>query len=318
MDPHGMDVAEGVRWWGERQCRRADEALGAWLAGDAEGLHDFRVALRRLLSVVETFEPLLRLKGAPRRRLKRLIRRTNEARDLEVAAAEVAGWAERLSEPAATVAREWAEALAQERDRAHVELRAVLPRLWRRTGRRLAKALKILEARRPLSWAQATAEGVRERADALRLALARVSGPRDGAGLHRARLACKRLRYLLEPFRDYDDDARLAVLHLKELQGLLGELHDLEGLRRRAGARMAQGCESQMQALAEAVFYSGEEPAWCPPPLLGLVRALGERHREGYAALEAFRSDSARWHGLALSAAAVLTEPLPPAGGEEK
>ncbi len=308
MGPRAMDVAEGVRWWGGRQRRRAEEALQAWLADDEEGLHDFRVALRRLLSVVETLAPELRLKGALRRRLRRLIRHTNAARDLEVAAAQVTDWAGRLQGAAEAAAREWAADLAVERDRAHEALRATLPRRWRRTARRLDKALEGLAARRPLSWAQAVSLAAQGQADALRVALAAVSGPADDAGLHRARLVAKRLRYLLEPFQE-NDDARLAVGEIKALQGILGELHDLENLRRQATERMILGCRDALPPLVDATFRGEPPPPWCPPPLLALVSALGARHRSCYGALEVHRGEAARWHGLAVSAAAVLREP---------
>jgi CYTH domain-containing protein len=60
----------------------------------------------------------------------------------------------------------------------------------------------------------------------------------DQAEAHRARLEAKRLRYLMEPYRDEDAGVRAVVKELKELQRLLGELHDVNLLRGRVSAEV--------------------------------------------------------------------------------
>jgi hypothetical protein len=58
-------------------------------------------------------------------------------------------------------------------------------------------------------------------------ALQAVGGPFDVEQAHAARIAAKRLRYLVEPLRGCTRaDASPAVAALKDLQDLLGELHD--------------------------------------------------------------------------------------------
>lgn len=58
------------------------------------------------------------------------------------------------------------------------------------------------------------------------------SGPdRDQA--HQARIACKRLRYLIEPFTHQAPAARNAAKALEQLQDLLGEMHDADMLAQR-------------------------------------------------------------------------------------
>src|SRR2546426_7817593 len=53
--------------------------------GDAEALHDFRVAMRRLRSTLRAYQPQLEVVPAKlRRRLRDLARATGEARDVEV------------------------------------------------------------------------------------------------------------------------------------------------------------------------------------------------------------------------------------------
>jgi CYTH domain-containing protein len=53
---------------------------------------------------------------------------------------------------------------------------------------------------------------------------------RDDESVHDARIAGKRLRYLLEPLRDAAPGARDVVAMLKRLQDLLGSIHDLRML----------------------------------------------------------------------------------------
>src|SRR5216110_2080839 len=55
-------------------------------ASDAEALHDFRVAMRRLRSTLRAYQPQLDAVVPPklRRRLRDLARATGEARDVEV------------------------------------------------------------------------------------------------------------------------------------------------------------------------------------------------------------------------------------------
>jgi len=54
--------------------------------GDAEALHDFRVAMRRLRSTLRAYQPQLEavVPAKLRRRLRDLARATGEARDVEV------------------------------------------------------------------------------------------------------------------------------------------------------------------------------------------------------------------------------------------
>jgi hypothetical protein len=68
----------------------------------------------------------------------------------------------------------------------------------------------------------------------------------DDAHVHAARIAGKRLRYVLEPFKDELSDVSLVINRLKDLQGLLGDFHDSHRL---AGALLQ---ESRAAAVVHA------------------------------------------------------------------
>jgi CYTH domain-containing protein len=101
----------------------------------------------------------------------------------------------------------------------------------------------------------------------LRAKLAAVQGAAQQDEAHEARIAAKRLRYLLEPFRDELPGAAEVVKRIKGMQDLFGDMHD---------AHVAAGI------IAEA---REEAPAVAPPPdplpgldaLYGIAQAETER-----------------------------------------
>jgi CHAD domain-containing protein len=218
------------------QLRAATRAARRLARGndDPEVLHDLRVALRRLRSLLRSHPALLAHgRHAHRRRLKRLARATNPARDADVLLAL-------LGRYRTAGARDLGAAIAQERVRAYEQLRAeVIPGL-------LALAPRLESALRPALPAGAVAAVRREagaRAGELlaRFAaqLAALAAPDDHAGVHAARITGKRLRYLLEPWTASDTAAAQAVKRLKRFQDDSGALCDRYLLLDRAVAAVA-------------------------------------------------------------------------------
>src|SRR5690606_9379409 len=80
-----------------------------------------------------------------------------------------------------------------------------------------------------LRFADVTAHAIGEALETVAGELTAIESLDQGARLHEARLAGKRLRYLIEPWREIDG-AREIIRQLKELQDALGELNDLENL----------------------------------------------------------------------------------------
>lgn len=246
-------------------------------AGDAEALHDFRVAVRRLRSTLRLLAPAL--EGAlPRkqlRRLARVARRTGPAREGEVLLAWLDGARSGLAGPYRG-ALDWlvdrvelrrAEAVRVVLDRAWPRFRRLAPRLSRRLSARPRAGSGA-----PATLATLLAGALRAQVLALREALGAVVGEEDAAGLHLTRIEGKRLRYLLEPLRGHAGaDATGAVAALKELQELLGGWHDRQQARQALAAALVEA------AADRARRGRGAESGDLRPGLLSLdLLAAGE------------------------------------------
>lgn len=200
---------------------------------DPEALHDFRVALRRLRSVLRAYRPWLdAVPKKLRRRLREIARATSAGRDAEVCLA----WLDEQND-AADVGRDWLQTrLERLRDDAYAHVRADVLAAFADVEPRLRRRLKDIRRGKPVantSYAAAVAERLREHVARVAADLARIEGVADTATIHDARIQAKRLRYLLEPLADARFiAARTAVTDLKAFQDETGLLCD--GFVRRA------------------------------------------------------------------------------------
>lgn len=227
----------GVRRVALALLRDADVAAAALRErGDAESLHQFRVALRRLRSWLRAFKSELResVTSADRGELRDVSAATNLGRDVDVQLQ----WLGHVAEESTGKRRRGAEALAASlARRQRAKERRVDPRALRRFRRtRDALARKLARApttrgRPGLTLADAIAERLVPHADALESALARVTSVADEEPAHRARIAAKRLRYLLEPAAPHASGGTGALKTLRRLQEDLGTLHDAHVIR---------------------------------------------------------------------------------------
>jgi len=219
---------------------QSEAARRAWKEGtDPEALHDLRVGLRRLRSCLRAYAPYLQesVRRKDRKRLSALARVTSDRRDREVqlerlsritpdteAEAHAIGWLTRR--------------LEADMRTADAEARRVIdagfPRERARLERRLARFEGEIDPADPdasgatLGFVAAglvTVQGAE-----LEARLANVREPRDQKLAHDARIAGKRLRYVLEPLRPALPLAVIIVDRLKALQDLLGDMHDADVL----------------------------------------------------------------------------------------
>jgi len=201
---------------------------------ETEALHDFRVALRRLRSTLRAYRDLPGdvVRGKDRRALRDLARATGDARDAQVQSAwltarlKKARGAERVGlRDALERSRERAEAAGEELRGAAAAFPAEHERLARRLGR-FCTELAPGAAPGGTPFRAELAARLRTEADALALELEGVLDESRQDEAHRARIAAKRIRYLLEPVRDLVPGAPGMIKELKGLQALLGEMHD--------------------------------------------------------------------------------------------
>lgn len=231
------------------EAEEAQQRLEA--GGDDEALHDFRVAVRRLRSALRAYrEPLTGSIGdRDRKRLSDLADSTGDVRDLEV---HVAWLQKRLDDlPHDERGRAWAllNELRAERARAEERLRLRVAKDFPRERWRLARRLRFYRVRVDLEappggprlavvWARLAVDLAAELER--RLAAIRTIADQDEA--HQARIAGKRLRYLLEPVQKEIEGAADVIRSLKRLQDALGDMHDADVLLARiARAEAKQG-----------------------------------------------------------------------------
>ena len=200
---------------------------------DAEALHDFRVALRRLRSVLRAYAPWY--DPVPKnlnKRLRRLARATNTARDAEVQIEWLRRPPPRLKAGAQS-GLAWLLARLAERQRTtNREVRKVVRKEFAALEPRLRAALRTRKHERDtvagagVTFAQATDERLSSYCAELAADLAGIGSAADRDEIHVARIGGKRLRYLLEPLRGSVPGAAAQVNTMKAFQDRFGELND--------------------------------------------------------------------------------------------
>jgi len=199
---------------------------------DEHALHDFRVALRRLRSTLRAYRDYTNrwLPRKLRRRARKLSRATNVARDSEVQADWLRSVRVRIR-PHERPGYQWLLGTLDGRVRvAYQEMRAAdIPGHFRKFDAKLRRRLAG-DARQTGSepFGCALEKRLREAGAELDAHLQRIGSHADEAEAHQARIAAKRLRYLLEPASEALPRGAAAVRELKQLQDLLGEIHDTQ------------------------------------------------------------------------------------------
>lgn len=211
-------------------------AAGAAARGDAEAVHDFRVALRRLRTWLKALAPSLDdvPRRGTRRRMRKLWGLASKARDLEVRQATLAALGAVPTKAAARLATERALNLSHDVQRARRKLTGAVPDTLSRIAVGLSRQLQadhpghaadIHDTANPL-MAAAMARLLRAKLEKLTRSLDRLQRGTATKRMHAVRIAAKQLRYLLEAFDDQSRLATSAVRRLAKLQNVYGSLHD--------------------------------------------------------------------------------------------
>ncbi len=176
---------------------------------DAKALHDLRVALRRLQTLLRIID------HDSLTPLRALFKRTNQARDMEVFI-QILG---QLNLSSTELEQHWRQQLVE----ALRELRLTLGSSWEAIAHCLPDKFETEETLRQLATKRLIHE-IR-RMQKRRTQLCRHW---DAHTAHKLRISGKHLRYLLEPFTDKDNSVEACVDALKSFQDLLGEYHDYD------------------------------------------------------------------------------------------
>ncbi len=235
--PPGVTAADACRRIHLSSLDVAERNLPGLLADlDTEFLHDFRVALRRSRSALQLVKGVFPSPVEKRylKKLASLQKATNRLRDLDVHLIERESLETLLPPELHEGLSGLFEQIARERQRAFTQCRKHLERP--KTRAILKEWREFLEkqpyGKAPLAGKPAVKVGRR----LLRKRFMRIL--RDGRAiipdspdqaLHRLRLQCKKLRYLLEFFGSLfpPEDTAFLVRRFRKLQNILGRFNDL-------------------------------------------------------------------------------------------
>jgi len=220
--PASAQEKRGIRYWMERvveECGRVQSGFAA------DPVHDLRVALRRCRSMAEGFraidpDPTWR---KMRKAGKALFSALGELRDVQV----LKDWVEKLGaadDPVKDRLGTYCDARERE---LKVQASAALSGFDARTWLRWAQTLDSRERQLPVGSDIFQVIALEKLEDAVRLHRTALRN-RSKVALHALRIGIKRFRYVIENFLP-EHDERWAK-DLKQLQDVLGEIHDLDVL----------------------------------------------------------------------------------------
>lgn len=277
---------------------QVDTARRHFKAGEPEGLHDFRVGVRRVRTVLRAFRSELRdgVTGGSLRRLKRLARATGRSRDLEVHAAWVSSQADSVTARQRAGIDWMLRRVAWARKKADRRLKGILRSTFPGVRRRLKRELRSYRLtvrldRAPAGHSAARTIGcqIQQIAGDLEGRLAAIHSISQGEAAHAARIRVKRLRYILEPLHGRMEIVAHLGSSLRELQDTLGDLSDAEIYGEQLADARREAKREQVERLSgrgrgKNKLKEYEDPR---PGLVELSRRLVERKARAFANLEA-------------------------------
>lgn len=240
----------------DEQVRRFARAIGGARRGDVAGVHQARVASRRLREIL----PVAAWAGPDdlalraRAEVRQLTRVLGAVRELDVTRALLGDATARHAWQPSTVAR-IRRRLDADRQERHRLLAAALRR--ESTRQMLRDLRRVVAVLAPGGrWAAKLDRRRRKRAKALAASLRDVGTLYVPVRLHAVRIAAKKLRYSLEADRAIRRAAVSRDIHtLEAIQEHLGQLHDLQILQERlqSAAREAGANRPQLGQLRRMI-----------------------------------------------------------------
>lgn len=295
-------VAEGARLALQERlnemCAMRASALD-W--SDPEGVHDMRVASRRLRSALSDFTPYLD-RRIRQKRLKAVAGALGAVRDEDVAIMALEQLAAEAEGDIAAGIEQLAEERRWRREHARAALteaisEEALDRLQQKFTARLARATRVSNMKaangrsRPdaeISFQQSGAEIILTRFAELRNLSKSLYHPLEPEPLHRMRIAAKRLRYAIELFAQcWGEQLMPFTQEISELQTSLGELHDCDVWIADFGARLSK---RRRQAATDGSKNGAGDHAYERVAAIWLLRRFVKERTKH------FRDALARWH----------------------
>ena len=229
-----MTVSQPLRRPVERMLGALSRHLPRATEGDIEPLHQARVATRRLREILPlcACEVPRGLANRALRRVRRVGRALGDVREIDVSIDVVAEIIQTGTVDSAA-GRRLQQYLQDEREERRERMLDRLSSVSsRKLERDLADVARVLGMRRQTDeWAQTLAVQIERRSEGVQRAVGEAGALYISDRVHRVRIAVKKLRYALELAGDTGEArTREAVRGLKEIQEVLGRLHDLSVL----------------------------------------------------------------------------------------
>ena len=223
-----------------RRARDLERHLPAAVAGDDVGVHQARVASRRLREAVPVLAADTKTRKKAERKIRRLTQALGTVREMDVTVQILDEFARGPGIPRDALEDVRGHVIA-ERDRRRATM---LDRLRRvntaKLSRRLEEVAIMIPGATLGEWRGTLVVRVGQRARRLRDAIQHAGRVYAAEQLHLVRIAVKKLRYALELVAD----SRLAPVRplvntLKRAQETLGRLHDLQVIEHHVAAVQA-------------------------------------------------------------------------------
>lgn len=224
----------------ERRTRELRRHLSAAIAGTDVGVHQARVASRRLREALPVLTAGLHHthSGKAQRKIRRLTQALGSVRELDVTLHLIDELAERPGVPRAALAEVRALVIEDRERRRAIMLERLENVDTGKLTRRLQGVRQALVNPAPAhSWRAALALRIAKRARRLEKAIEQAGQIYAPEPLHQVRIAAKKLRYALE----IADESAVApcgatLKTIKRVQDALGRLHDLQILQHHVAA----------------------------------------------------------------------------------
>jgi CHAD domain-containing protein len=214
---------------------------------ETHGVHDMRVAIRRLRSLMADFAEIFDVRPVKRIRkmLKNVAGSLGKVRDQDVYIKALEKLYARVKrQPHAHAVTKLIDNSRELRKEAHKKItkplsKASLDDLSDRFSEAVDSALDQPGLFRPAGLAAVAQEAIAARLDELVKLGWNIYDPSDQKGLHKFRIAVKRLRYSMEAFAPVlKNSFESRAEQVAKLQSLLGDLHDCDVWIDRLGTRL--------------------------------------------------------------------------------
>ena len=216
-----------------RRARALHRYLPLAVTGSDRGVHQARVATRRLREAVPVLASGVKAAKAAkaRRKIRRLTKALGTVRELDVTLHILDELITTGRVPRTAVEDVRAHVLAERDRRRPVMLHRLEKIDPAKLEQRLAQVAGAVQASDSDEWRRALASRVVKRAKGLRVAIAEAGRVYAPDALHKVRIAVKKLRYGLEIAAETGITAASPMVRtLKRTQTTLGRLHDLQVL----------------------------------------------------------------------------------------